>query len=98
MQLLTVRVGVQRLYIYDAALAVIGATMGLPAVRSVIAGEWSAPVLLMTIGGCGLVLAAGFHSLRTDPSEFNISTHMLLLTVAGACMAVIGTLLSGASG
>jgi len=94
----TTAVGVPRLYIYNAALAVIGATMGLPAVGSVIAGEWGVPVLLMAVGGCGLGFAAGFHSLRTDPTEFDISTDVLLLTVAGACVALTGTLLSAVPG
>ena len=86
--------GMQRLYIYDGALVVIGATLGVPAVRSVTTGVWSLPLLLMTVGGCGLVLAAGSHSVRTDPDEFTVSTRQLALNVGAACLALLGTVLS----
>ena len=79
----------QRLYIYDGTLVVIGAALGIPAVRS---GVRSLPLLLMTVGGCGLVLAAGSHSVRTDPDEFTVSTRLLALNVGAACLVLLGTL------
>jgi uncharacterized membrane protein YjjP (DUF1212 family) len=88
----------QRLYIYNAALVIVGASLGGPAVRSIIAGEWSISILLMTIGGCGLVLGAVYQSLRTDPDDFTVSTSMLVLNIGAACLALFGTLLSAASG
>jgi uncharacterized membrane protein YjjP (DUF1212 family) len=88
----------QRLYIYNGALAVIGASLGGPAVRSLMAGDWGISLLLMTIGGCGMILGAGYESLRTDPNEFTISTGLLILLVGAACMSLLGTLLSVASG
>lgn len=88
----------QRLYIRNGALAVVGASLGAPAVRSVIAGDWSIPILLMTIGGCGLVLGAVYQLLRVDPDDFTVSTSMLVLNIGAACLAFFGALLSAASG
>ena len=87
----------QRLYIYNAALAIVGASLGGPAVRSIIAGDWGISILLMTIGGCGLVLGAVYQSLQTDPDDFNLSTGMLVLNIGAACLALFGTLLFAAS-
>jgi len=41
----------ERLYIYTGTFAVIGASLGGPATRSLIAGDHSIPILLMAIGG-----------------------------------------------
>ena len=87
----------RRLYIHSATLAVIGGSLGGPAVRSLIAGEWDISILLMTIGGWGLVFAAGYQSLRTDPDKFNISTGLLVVNIVAACMAVLGTLIFAVS-
>ena len=87
----------RRLYIHSATLAVIGVSLGGPAVRSLIAGEWGISILLMTIGGWGLVFGAGYQSLRTDPDKFNISTGLLVVNIVAACMAVLGTLLFAVS-
>ena len=58
------------LYIYTGSFAVIGASIGGPAVGSLIAGDRSIPILLMAIGGAGMLATAGYELLRTDPEEF----------------------------
>jgi hypothetical protein len=89
---------VKRLYIYAGAYIVIGGSMGGPAMRSLITGEWSLPVLLLTIGGCGMVLGAVYELLRTDPDEFSISASRLFVVVGAGCLCFLGTLLSVISG
>ncbi|MFD1588449.1 hypothetical protein ACFR9U_15815 [Halorientalis brevis] len=88
----------ERLYVYNGALSVIGLSLGFPAVRSLIAGDHSIPVLLMTIGGGGMIVSAGYESLRTDPDEFEISTATLFAFVGAACLSLLGTVLSAVPG
>ena len=88
----------ERLYIYNGALAVIGFSLGFPAVRSLIDGDHSIPVLLLAIGGGGMIVTAGYESLRTDPEEFNISATALFAVVGAACVILLGTILSTVSG
>jgi CBS-domain-containing membrane protein len=88
----------ERLYICTGAFAVIGASLGGPATRSLIAGDRSIPILLMAIGGVGMIVTAVYESLRTDPEEFTISAITLFALVGAACMAVLGTILSAISG
>jgi len=88
----------ERLYIYNGALAVIGFSLGFPAVRSLIAGDHSISVLLLAIGGGGMIVTAGYELLRTDPDEFNISTAALFAVVGAACVILLGTILSTVSG
>lgn len=88
----------ERLYIYNSALAVIGLSLGFPAVRSLISGDHSIPILLMAVGGGGMIVSAGYESLRTDPDEFKISVAALFTLVGAACLSLLGTVLSAVSG
>lgn len=89
---------VERLYIYTGAHMIIGGSMGGPAIRSLIAGEWSLPVLLLTIGGSGMFFGAVYELLRTDSDEFSISASRLFVVVGAACLCFLGMLLSVISG
>jgi len=82
------------LYIYTGSFVVIGASIGGPAVGSLIAGNHSTPILLMAIGGGGMLAIAGYESLRTDPEEFTVSAITLLMLVGAACLTLFGTILS----
>ncbi|ESS07307.1 MAG: hypothetical protein A07HB70_00581 [uncultured archaeon A07HB70] len=83
-----------RLYIYNTTIVVIGLCMFVPAAQSVGAGEYSIPILLLTVGGGGMVSGAIYQSLRTDPEEFEFPAGRLLLLVGLACLSVLGTILS----
>ncbi|SDY14575.1 hypothetical protein [Halobellus clavatus] len=83
-----------RLYMYNSAIAVIGLCLFVPAVVSIAAGEYSIPILLLTVGGGGMVSGAIYRSLRDDHEEFNISVGWLLLMIGLACLSVFGTVLS----
>jgi hypothetical protein len=83
-----------RLYVYNGAIAVIGLCLFVPAVVSITAGEYSIPILLLTVGGGGMVSSAIYRSLRDDHEEFNISAGWLLLMIGVACLSVFGTILS----
>ncbi|MDS0294007.1 hypothetical protein [Halogeometricum luteum] len=84
----------ERLYIYSGALAVIGLSIGLPAALSVLSGDHSIPLLLMTVGGAGMTIVAGYESLQRDPDSFEISASLLFALIAAACLSVLGTALS----
>ncbi|NKE37737.1 hypothetical protein GWG54_18390 [Natronococcus sp. JC468] len=86
------------LYIYTGSIAVLGVLLGGPAVGSLIAGDRSIPILLTAIGGGGMLVTAGYNSLRTDPEEFTVPAIGLLLLVAAVCLTLIGTVLSAVSG
>ena len=86
------------LYLYTGSFAVIGTSIGGPAVASVVAGERSIPILLMAIGGVGMLAVAGYESLRTDPAEFTASPLALLALVGAACLTLLGTVLSAVTG
>lgn len=83
-----------RLYMYNGAIAVIGLCMFVPAVISIAGGEYSIPILLLTVGGGGMVSSAIYRSLRDNNEEFNISAGWLLLIIGVACLSVFGTVLS----
>ncbi len=84
----------ERLYIYTIANAVIGLCLFVPAAQSVVAGEYSIPILLLTVGGGGMVSGAIYQSLRRNPEEFDFPAGRLLLLVGFACLAVLATVLS----
>ncbi|MDB2226438.1 hypothetical protein PM023_17645 [Halorubrum ezzemoulense] len=69
------------LYIYTGSFVVIGASIGGPAVGSLIAGDRSIPILLMAIGGAGMLATAGYDLLRTDPEKFTTSAIVLLVSL-----------------
>jgi len=68
----------------------------VPAARSVIAGEYSLPIVLLTIGGSGMATGAIFRSIRTDPEEFTLPAARLLLLIALAGFSVLVTVISTA--
>ncbi|MFC7187237.1 hypothetical protein [Halorubrum yunnanense] len=82
------------LYIYTGSFVVIGASIGGPAVGSLIAGDRGIPILLMAIGGAGMLATGGYELLRTDPEEFTASAIVLLVLVGSACLSFLGTILS----
>lgn len=84
----------ERLYIYSSAMAVIGLCLFVPAAQSVVTGDQSISILLMTVGGGGMISGAVYKSIRTDPEEFEFHSVRLLLLVVLACLAVLGTALS----
>lgn len=86
------------LYIYTGSFAVIGTSVGGPAVNSLIAGDRSIPILLMAIGGSGMLVITGYESLRTDPKEFTAPAIGLLVLVGAACLTLFGTILSAVTG
>ena len=83
----------ERLYLYDGALAVIGLALGLPAARSLLAGDRAVPTLLLAFGGVALVVSAGYESLRTDPDEFTAPAWALFALVGAACLSLLGAVL-----
>ena len=84
----------ERVYIYNIAFSIIGLSIGFQAAQSVISGNYSIPVLLMAIGGGGMIIIAGYKSLRTDPDEFKISAAALFALVGAACLSLLGVVLS----
>lgn len=84
----------ERLYIYNSALAVVGLSVGFPAAQPIISGNYSISTLLMGIGGSGMIIGAGYESLRTNPDEFNVSATALFTVVGAACVSLLGTVLS----
>lgn len=86
------------LYIYTGSFVVIGASIGGPAVGSLITGDHSIPVLLMAIGGGGMLAIAAYESLRTDPEEFTVSSVTLLMLVGATCLTLFGTIFSTVTG
>ncbi|GAA0539140.1 hypothetical protein ABNG02_14390 [Halorubrum ejinorense] len=86
------------LYIYTGSFVVIGASIGGPAVGSLIAGARSIPILLMAIGGVGMLATAGYELLRTDPEEFTAPAIALLVLAGSACLSFLGTILSWMGG
>ena len=85
----------KRLYIYTGSFIVIGGSVGGPATRSLAAGEYSIPILLMTIGGAGMIANAVYKALKTDPEEFTASALSTFALAGAACLAVLSAV-SGA--
>lgn len=83
----------ERLYVYNGALTVIGVSFGLNAMPSLIAGERTIPLLLMAIGSVVIILSAIYGSLSTDPAEFEVSTGAVFALIVAACLSLTGTLL-----
>ncbi|QUO48029.1 hypothetical protein [Halorubrum ruber] len=86
------------LYVYTGSFAVIGTSLGGPAVASVVGGDRGIPILLMAIGGAGMLAVAGYESLQTDPEEFTAPPIVLLALVGAACLTLLGTVLPAVTG
>lgn len=83
----------ERLHLYNGALAIIGVSFGLHSLPPLIAGEQSIPLLLMAVGSTGMIIAAVYESISTDPAEFEISAGALFALAAAACLSLTGTIL-----
>lgn len=84
----------ERLYIYNSTIAVIGLCMFVPAAQLIVAGEYSLPILLLTIGGGGMVTGAIYRSIRPESEEFTPSAARLLLLIGLTCLSVLVTVIS----
>ena len=82
----------ERLYLYNGALAVLGLSFLLNAVASFADGGSNVLILLFAVSGSGLIVGAGYESLRSDPTEFEISAGALFALIGGACVSLLGTL------
>ena len=83
----------ERFYLYQGSLAVLGLSFLLNAGAPLAAGDWSLVPLLFAVSGSGLLLGAGYELLRTDPTEFTISAGALFIISSGACLSLILTVL-----
>lgn len=83
----------QRFYWYQGALAVLGLSFLLNAGASFTVSDWNVFPLIFAVSGAGLVLGAGYESLRGDPSEFTISASALLIITGSACLSLLLTVL-----
>ena len=83
----------ERLYLYQASLAVWGLSFLLNAGSSFATGDGGIVPLLFAVSGGALVLGSGYESLRTDPAEFTISAGSLFLVIGTAFLILILTVL-----
>jgi len=83
----------ERLYLYQASLAVWGLSFLLNAGSSFATGDGGIVPLLFAVSGGALVLGSGYESLRTDPAEFTISAGSLFLVIVTAFLILILTIL-----
>ncbi len=83
----------ERMYLYNGALAVLGLSFLLNASATFVAGEWSVTSLLFAVSGGGMILGAGYESLRTDPAEFSISAGALVVIIGCACLSLVAIVL-----
>lgn len=82
--------------VYHAALGLLGVVMGGPALRSLLDGTSSIPVVLLAVGGCGMALTACYELVTGDPSEFEIGSlgywgilFAVALTLVGATLQYV---------
>jgi hypothetical protein len=78
----------QRLYVYNGALAIIGVSLGLKAGFYLIAGQSSIILWLMAVAGCGMVVGAVYEAMTTDPDGYSINTYALFGLVFAALLAL----------
>lgn len=78
----------QRLYVYNGALAIIGVSLGLGPVLTLKNGESSIVLWLMAVSGGGMVVGAVYESMTTDPDSYSINTSALLGLVFAALLAL----------
>jgi len=83
----------ERLYLYQASLAVWGLSFLLNAGSSFATGDGEIVPLLFAVSGSALVVGAGYESLRTDPAEFTISAGSFLLVIGTALLILTLTVL-----
>jgi hypothetical protein len=62
----------QRLYLYDGSMAIVGVVLGFDAALDLAAGQSSIPLWLMAVGGGGMVVSALYEAITTDPDDFSI--------------------------
>lgn len=78
----------QRLYVYNGALAVIGVSLGLEATLALIAGQSRITLWLMALGGSGMVVAAVYEAVTTDPDGYSVNTYALFGIVFAALLGL----------
>ncbi len=61
-----------RFSLYHVSTLIAGAALGIPALISTTTGEQSLPLLLQTIGGCGMAVAVVYGLFTKDPAEFTV--------------------------
>jgi hypothetical protein len=77
-------------YVYYTCLAIIGATLGLSAVFTVVDGSTSLPIILRSLGGLLMTVASVYELLSGSPSEFDVGKIGYWAVVLGT----VGVLLS----
>lgn len=80
-----------RFFLYHISMLIIGATVAVPALISVITGGQSIPILLQAIGGCGMVGAALDGIVSKDPAEFTVDKYEVWAIILAALLVVFGT-------
>ncbi|KTG09047.1 hypothetical protein AUR64_14695 [Haloprofundus marisrubri] len=83
----------ERLYLYNGALAVLGLSFLFNSGATIAGGDVDIISILFLLSGGGMVLGAVYESLRTDPAEFTISAGALMVIVGGACLSFVAIVL-----
>lgn len=78
----------QRLYVYNGALAVIGVSLGLGPVLALKNGESSIILWLIAVSGGGMVVGAVYEAMTTDPDSYSINTSALFGLVFAALLSL----------
>ncbi|GAA0652031.1 hypothetical protein [Salarchaeum japonicum] len=81
----------ERLYVYDGALALIGLSV---IVQTAVTGDNAALTAFVAVSGGAMVVGAGYDALRRDPAEFAVPAGAVLALVVAAGIAVCGALLN----
>ncbi|SIR93107.1 hypothetical protein SAMN05421858_4634 [Haladaptatus litoreus] len=78
-----------RFYLYHVSMLIVGATLGIPALVSVIFGEQSIPLVLQSVGGCGMAVGAIYEVFSKDPAEFTVGKYTVWTVTLGALLVVL---------
>jgi|GEM_PF-4949878 len=84
----------ERLYVYEGALAAIGLSVAVQAAVSLDGGDPSLGTVLMVVGGIGAVVGASYDVVRRDPATFDASAGAVFALVLAAAVSLLGALLN----
>ena len=78
-----------RFYLFHVSTLIGGTLLGIPALVSAIAGEQSISLVLQSVGGCCMAIAALYGVLTKDPTEFTVGKYTVWSIVLATLLLVL---------
>ncbi|EMA42029.1 hypothetical protein [Halococcus hamelinensis] len=90
----TERFPIDRFYIWMGLMAIIGLSIIVSSVASILAGSGGFWNWMMIVGGGALLVMAGWEARQRNPTEFSKSDYWFVFLALAALLSVVGSALT----